>query len=160
MPYADADKVKSRAPATLSKESYAVEIPKGIKWADSWVDSRLRSKFEDRLPFCSPIPDQIQEIAADLAAHFVLKGAFAGGGESKTPTLAEDLFERAELALKMLLSGDMVLPKPADETATGPSLGAYFDSGGRKAALANFDLVNVPPGYGPTIPLAPYRGQR
>lgn len=161
MPYSTADMVKERAPGTLmpngAPDKYAGAITKGIKWADAWIDSRLASKFEDRLPFCEPPPQIIQEISADLAASKVLRATFAGGGESKTPTLAQDLFDLAELALDRLLNGSMSLPKPADEMASGPSLGVYVESDSKKLLLKDFDLVNIPRCHGGTIPLAPYK---
>lgn len=158
MPYSNATQVRSRASVALSPSSeparYDAAITAGIEWADGWIDGRLRSKFEDQIPFASP-PVLIQGISADLAASFVLKQAFAGGGESKIPTLAQDLFDRAELALDRLLSGDMALPSTAGQ-ATGPSMGVYSSTYGTKTALADFDLVNQPPGW-TGVPLAPYK---
>lgn len=126
--YNTADQAKARASRALSPEQdpsrYDDSLAAGAVWAKSWIDGRLGSKFEERIPF-NPVPDLIQEVAADLAAHFTLKEAFAGGGESKTPNLAQDLFDRAELVLDRLLEGKMALPKPPEETATGPSLGLY-----------------------------------
>lgn len=142
MPYNTVVKAKSRARATLAPETapakYDASLEDGAAWAKTWIDGRLGSKFEDRVPFTDPVPELIQEISADLAAHFTLKQAFAGGGESKTPTLAQDLFDRAELALDRLLDGTMALPKPVDETATGPSLGIYSNQATQGAKLPIF----------------------
>ncbi len=124
-------------------------ISEGIEWAESRIDSRLARRYN--VPF-NPVPKVVGGLASDLAAYFVLREAYAGGGENNAPTLAREIYEEAEKLLADLVNGDAMIPGVLDKTNPMSPLISRDKTPG---IMASFDLVNRPKGNRP--PFAPYQ---
>lgn len=138
MAYATLDKIKARAPVGLADLTEEDAAP-AIAWADARVSGRLRSRFA--LPFASA-PDEIVEIASDLAAYEVLRLRFIGGAEDTPPDAALELRKRAEEALEEILAGTVVLA--VGETSAPVSCGMRSNTYGTGRSLKNFDGLSRP----------------
>lgn len=150
MAYATLAKIVSRSPVGLADLSTEDAAP-AIAWAEARVNGRLRSKFS--LPF-STVPDELVEIASDLAAYEVLRQRFIAGAEDTPPDAALELRNRAEEALDEILAGTVVLA--VGETSAPVSCGMRSSTYGTGRSLKNFDGLSRPLYDDPTgTPLAP-----
>lgn len=147
MAYADREKIASRSTKYITEGTVPDErLVFGQQFADAEIDSRLPFKgapFDDP----GPTPAKIVEIAADLAAYFVILDLFQNGTADAPVEYAQHLKERADQALDRLAGGTSVLPDPegVDPVDTVPS-SVYFTQ--RTAGvLENFDGVTPPRCY-------------
>ena len=102
-------------------EKWTVIINEAIGWAQSEIDFALSNRYS--VPF-SIAPQQIEQIAADLAAHFVLTSSFSAGGEDKPPALSETYLHRAKEKLDALAAGKASIPSQVTtDVQTGYSVG-------------------------------------
>lgn len=115
-------------------------IDKGIVYADSLIDAKLRARY--KVPF-SPVPKLITNISADLATAFSLNGAFSAGGEDEEPSLASEHRKWAMKLLCDLAEGELLLDAPPPETEAA-SVVPNHSCLGQRPSLAKFDLYNEP----------------
>jgi len=112
--YATATKVRQRLQAlpaaevdTLTDET----IAGACEDADGLVDAYISTRYT--VPIATP-PAMLISVSSDIAAAFVVRDSFSGGGESEAPGLFKTLYEPAIKLLKDIAKGNVGLPLPAE----------------------------------------------
>lgn len=110
-----------------------------IAWADRRINGRLRALYA--VPF-SPVPDEIVEISADLAAYYILFKIFIAGCEDESVKAAQELRQRAETELQAILDKKVTLG--VGDSPTPVKAGIRSSTYGSTPSLRNFDGLNRP----------------
>lgn len=127
MGYATATKVRQRLQALPAAEVDAVFdqiIAGALEDADGLVDAYISTRFP--VPITTP-PAMLVSIASDIAAAYVVRDSFSGGGESESPGLYKTLYEPAIALLEKIANGDIGLPLPSTdpEIPSGANFGGH-----------------------------------
>lgn len=139
MAYCTESKVSSRAISIA--EIPINRIADGLEFASAYIDGILGSRYS--VPF-SPVPVQIREISADLAAYKCLHAEYMSGGQEKVLAGADELFRMAKEALQMLAEGKMVLTYEVAPSSVSEFPGSTGHPSNEPSFPASFDMVNVP----------------
>lgn len=131
MAYATAPKVRQRLqalPAADSDATVDATIAGALEDADGLVDAYLSTRYP--VPITTP-PAMLVSIASDIAAAYVVRDSFSGGGETESPGLYKTLYEPALELLEKLANGDIGLPLPSTdpEIPSGANFGAHSGDG-------------------------------
>lgn len=127
MGYATATKIRQRLQALPAAEVDAAldaTITGAMADADGLVDAYISTRFP--VPITTP-PAMLVSIASDIAAAYVVRDSFSGGGESAAPGLYKTLYEDAIALLEKIANGDIGLPLPSTdpEIPSGANFGGH-----------------------------------
>lgn len=148
MPYADRETIQSRSVKYLTEGAVTDEqLVKGQAFGDEEVNSRLHHLR----PFGTPTPGKVVEIAADLAAYFLILDLFQNGTMDAPVEYAQELWRRSQEALDKIASGDAGLGSQTGEEEPEATPASVKFRAGRTRILASFDGVNKP-GSSPSFP--------
>lgn len=134
MPYATRAQIEARLPSVVvASESFDATITEALEWADSRVDEGLGSRYP--VPFASPYPKSVKQLAADFAAVFVFRSA----SESEaSQAYADNLEKSLERRIQQLLkAGIPELEETGEDLplATGVAEHSAFGQTSEIAAL-------------------------
>lgn len=147
MAYATAEKIRIRLQAL---QAAGVSTPVDARIADAILDAdAVCNAYLTKGGYPVPVTGGTEAlrllagISSTLAAAYVVRGTFSGGGETKSPGLYETLHDEAIKMLEMIASKDLVLPvedaADVDELPDASSLGLSSTDGQRsKIADAPF----------------------
>lgn len=112
MAYCTQAQIEARIPELAnayaeSPEKFGDIVAAAIVWAQTQVDFHLSMVYS--VPFES-VPDAIAQIAADLAASFVLDSSFSGGGEAQASAMSSNLRQRGQVCLDLLRERKVTIP--------------------------------------------------
>lgn len=112
MAYCTQAQIEARIPELAnayaeSPDKFGDIVAAAIVWAQTQVDFHLSMVYS--VPFLT-VPDAIAEIAADLAASFVLDSSFSGGGEAQASAMSLNLRQRGQVCLDMLRERKVTIP--------------------------------------------------
>lgn len=143
MGYATATKVRQRLQALPAADIDTLTdatIAGALEDADGIVDAYIATRYPT--PIATP-PAMLITIASDIAAAYVVRDSFSGGGESESPGLYKTLYEPAIALLEKIAKGDIGLPLPVevevDELPPAANFGAH--SGTNTPIIENSRLL-------------------
>lgn len=142
MAYATATKVRQRLQALLA-EGVDTELDLAIAGAcedaDGVVDGYISTRYT--VPISTP-PAMLVSIASDIAAAYVVRDSFSGGGEAKSPGLFETLYQKALDLLKLIANGDIGLPLPSTDPELPSAANFGSHSGSRVPVIENSRVLS------------------
>lgn len=146
MPYADRETIQSRSVKYLTEA--AVTEPQLVR-GQAFADEEINSRLHHLRPFGTPVPGKVTEIAADLAAYFLILDLFQNGTMDAPVEYAQELWRRSQEALDKIASGDAGLgSQDGEEEPIAPPASVRFRPG-RPRLLEHFDGVHKPCFYPP-----------
>lgn len=108
MIYCTTSQITARIPALADalaggqSVKFQAIVDEAIAWAASTVNFYLARNYP--VPFATA-PEEVVQVAADLAAARVLRAAFSGGGEDRQPVLADGYEQDARSRLEQWRDG-------------------------------------------------------
>jgi len=125
MSYASKDNIDALTGGTTSRRVTRRLLDRCLARADAMIDARLYSLYS--VPFASPYPDLIVQIAEDLTLYYLYTFTAFSGVAGNTDEARRELWESAMDTLDLIVNGDILLP---DVTASGSG-----SSGARRLSL-------------------------
>lgn len=140
MSYASNDQITARSTKFIAGATDA-QFAAGKAFADRRINSRLAPRYH--VPFADDnVPDEIQEIAADIAAYFILLDRFQNGAQNIPLEYAKELLDRGEEEIKLLIAGDSGLVGGDETTDLPPASARYTKSA--PGVLAQYEQLRKP----------------
>lgn len=143
MGYATATKVRQRLQALPAADIDALTdatIAGALADADGIVDAYISTRYP--VPIATP-PAMLITIASDIAAAYVVRDSFSGGGESESPGLYKTLYEPALALLEKIAKGDIGLPLPAEVEELPPAANFGSHSSANTPIIENSRILRT-----------------
>lgn len=138
MAYATEAQIVARLPSVaVANAAFDATVAEALEWADSRVDEGLVSRYP--VPFATPYPTAIKQLAADFACVFV----FRSETESEPSQTAADKLEAScERRMAMLLKNGIPGMDEESEDVPGAEGLAHHSGFGCTSELAELDWLS------------------
>lgn len=108
--YAEPQQVRLRFPnADDFAEVDEPSIDEGLRWASAEIDAAARKGGYSPVPFACPAPDLINQVAAELAAGWVMSRPAFSACTAKMPENAKEWLDWARSQIELLRLGELDL---------------------------------------------------
>jgi hypothetical protein len=123
-----------------------------LQWASASIDSAARRGGYSPVPFACPAPELIGQIAAELAAGWVMSRPAFSACTEKVPENAKTWLDWAKAQLELLALGELELGLEVETEATQVGVMSSGQVNGKRERIEQFPRYSPPGGCVDPIP--------